>query len=148
MDVIIQIITAFIGSLGFGMVFNVRYRHLIPAALSGMFTWMVYLATAKITGTIFLPSMLASAFAAMYGEILARIRKTPANQFLIIGLIPLVPGSTLYYMMSYAVQGDWVRSRWYGTQTVRYALGIAVGISLVWAFWDMVKRITERMKII
>lgn len=144
MDVIIQLATAFLGSLGYGLIFNVRRSHLIPAALSGLFTWAVYLAAAEVTGTILLPSILAGGFAAVYAEVLARIRKAPANQFLIIGLIPLIPGRTLYYTMSYGVQGDWLESRWFGIQTIQYALGIAAGMSLVWALWDMARKIEEK----
>ncbi len=42
-------------------------------------------------------------------QILARVKKTPAQQYLIVGLIPLVPGATLYYAMSAVVQQDWHR---------------------------------------
>ncbi|HJA71539.1 MAG TPA: threonine/serine exporter family protein [Candidatus Lachnoclostridium stercoravium] len=146
MDVTIQIIAAFVGSLGYGIIFNVRRGHLISAAFGGMLTWAVYLISAAVTGGIIAPSVIGGAFAAMYAEILARIRKAPANQFLVVSLMPLVPGRALYYTMSCAVQRDWLESRYYGTQTLQYALGIAAGMCLVWAFWDMARKIAEKKR--
>lgn len=140
-SIIVQIITAFIGSLGFGLMFNVRFKHLIPAALGGIFTWSIYLAAEYITKTVLGPTIIASAFAAIYAEILAKTRKSPANQYLIVALIPLIPGSSLYYTMSYAVQSKLAQFKWYGFRTFQYAIGIAIGISLVWALGDMTRRI-------
>ena len=44
-------------------------------------------------------------------------------------------------MMHYAVQGDMMLSQTYRELTIQYALGIAAGISLVWAVVDMLHKI-------
>ena len=48
----------------------------------------------------------ATIMASLYSEIMARIRKYPAISYLIISLVPLIPGSGLYYTMTYAVGGN------------------------------------------
>lgn len=40
----------------------------------------------------------------IYAEIFARIKKTPTSTFLIVPMIPLIPGGVLYYTMSYALK--------------------------------------------
>ena len=129
---VIHLLTAGIGALGFSLLFNVR-RDLLPAAaFGGLADWGVYmLAEWFFGGGVFLPSVAAAAFASLYSEVMARMEKAPATVFYIPALIPLVPGGSLYYTMSYAVMGDWDQVRSYGSSTLYCALGIAVGMSLV-----------------
>ena len=89
-------------------------------------------------------SAIAAAFAAIFAEIVARIQKAPSSQFMIIGLMPFVPGASLYYMMSSIVLGDVEKSGYYGNRTAAIVLGIAVGITLTWAFYDVIQRLVRR----
>ncbi len=66
---------------------------------------------------IFFPSLAASAFGALYAEVLARWLKAPSTLFFIVAMIPLIPGSTLYYSMSCAVYGQRAQASIYGLQT-------------------------------
>ncbi len=93
----IQLAMAFAGSLGFCMMFRLRAGLLVPASLGGLFCWAIYLTETQYVEGIFLPAFLASAFAATYAEVLARKLKAPATLFLIPAVVPLVPGSGLYY---------------------------------------------------
>lgn len=93
---------------------------------------------------ILLPTLTAAAFAALYAEFLAWFMGAPATLFLIPALlIPLVPGRPLYYAMYYAVQQDMDLSADFARQTALYALGIALGASLVWALADMRRHLKQ-----
>lgn len=93
------LLTALLGSAGFALLFNVRKQLLPLAALGGALCWGAYLLAGVWTQSVFVQSFAASAVTAVWSEILARVKKTPAQQYLIVGLIPLVPGATLYYAM-------------------------------------------------
>ena len=82
-------------------------------------------------------SFSASAVTAVWSEILARVKKTPAQQYLIVGLIPLVPGATLYYAMSAVVQQDWAQAQFQGYRVTAFVLGIAAGVSLTLSLFEM-----------
>ena len=125
MSILIQLLTAFLGSLGFALLFGVRPRHLVLAALGGMLAWGVYLAMDLWLGMPFLSCLTASVFAVVYAEIMARVRKIPALLFTVPAIIPLVPGRTLYYAMSEAVRGDLAQAKAYGSETLLAALAIA-----------------------
>ena len=43
-DIIIQIATSFFGTLGFGILFNIRKKHLALAAIGGALFWGLFLA--------------------------------------------------------------------------------------------------------
>ncbi len=139
-EVIIQLVSGCMGSLGFALVFQLRSKMLLPAALGGLLSYGVYLVCANLSEDIFLSSMVSSAFSTFYAEIMARIMKAPATIFFIPAIIPLVPGSTLYYTMSYAVQNNWPLVKQYGFLTIRYALGISAGVSLIYAIFMMCTR--------
>ena len=128
-EISVQIIMAFLGSLGFAMMFGLARRHLLTASLGGMLAWGVYLAMLAWKKNVFLACLTASIFAMIYSEFLARLHKTPATLFIVPAIIPLVPGSSLYYTMSYAVRGDVENAKLYGHQTVIWVLAIAAGIS-------------------
>ena len=88
----------------------------------------------------FFPSLAASAFGALYAEVLARWLKAPSTLFFIVAMIPLIPGSTLYYSMSCAVYGQLAQASIYGLQTFQCALGIGTGMSIVWALCDFSRK--------
>ena len=86
-EAVIQIICAGLGTLGFALFFQVRRQHLITASLGGALSWLCYLAVREICASVFLSSLVASAVICLWSEAMARIRKAPANVFLIPGIV-------------------------------------------------------------
>lgn len=142
-EIMIQLFVALTGSWGFATAFGVRQKHAVPASFGGLFGWMIYLTVEGSGQGIFISCFLATAFVAFYAEVLARILKAPATLFLVSSFIPLIPGSTLYYTMNNTIARDWEQMRYYGNRTWQYALAIAGGISLVWAFTYMLTQIRK-----
>ncbi|MEF2675058.1 MAG: threonine/serine exporter family protein [Eubacteriales bacterium] len=139
----IQIAGAFVGALGFALVFRLRKGLLPAAAIGGMLEWTIYLISYNLIGgtAVFWPSMIASLFCSLYSEVMARKMKAPSTIFLVPGLIPLIPGKNLYYVMSYAVQNDWKQMQYNAAQLVQFALGIVAGAAVIWVLVDFIRRI-------
>ena len=89
MQNVIGLLTALLGSAGFALIFNVRKQLLPLAALGGVVCWGVYLLAGCATKSVFLQSFAASAATAVWSEVLARVKKTPAQQYLILRLLPV-----------------------------------------------------------
>ncbi len=138
-ETIVQLVTAFLGSLGFSLLFGMRRRHLLLASLGGMLAWGVYLLAdhARWIEGDFIPYLLASAFAVLYAELMARLRKCPTTLFVIPAILPLVPGGSLYYAMSYAVRGQMGAAGQYGLRALKLGLAIAAGISIMVALREI-----------
>ena len=81
---ILQFFAAFIGAAGFGFLFHLQFKHIFPAALGGVLTWVIYVIATTWGFDVFISSLFASAFAAIYSEVIAKIRKAPTTLFLII----------------------------------------------------------------
>ena len=57
---VIQLIAALVGGVGFGLLFGMHPRHLLPSALGGVLAWAIYLGLVKLTGIV-LHSLCSSA---------------------------------------------------------------------------------------
>lgn len=138
---IIQLITSFLGSLGFAVIFNLRKKYIISASIGGFVCWGAYLLTGLFADGVFLPTLVASAAATLYAELLARFLKVPAIVIFVSAIIPLIPGSSLFYTMSNIVSGEIALFKEYGIETILFVLGITSGISIIWSLWYMLQKI-------
>lgn len=149
MDIIyIQLITGFLGTLGFALIFNVGRKHIIQASLCGFFGCGIYLLCVEVLKIdVLFSNVIASAFCALYSELFARILKTPTTVLFIPGIIPLIPGGALYNTMYAAVFEDWALVKQHGMVTLQTALGVAVGYSLVSAILYVLMNLARRKAI-
>ena len=128
---LIGLISSAVGSLGFALIFRVRPKYLVPASFGGMLGFAVYFLFDMLGFHIFATNFLAALAAAIFSEICARVLKAPAVVFSIPCIIPLVPGSLLYYTMSHLLDGKYTEAFSYLTKTLLTALGIAGGLIVV-----------------
>lgn len=124
-DWLLQLITAFTGSLGFAVLFNVQSARLFWAGLGGMAGWAAYLVFGVWTESDVIRFFLASVVFTLYSDPLARLKKTPITVFLVPAAIPMVPGASLYRSMSFAVSGQWN----FFAQQILYTLLLAAAIA-------------------
>ena len=95
-----------IGCLGFCIVFNIHGRGMVLCALGGVLTWGIYRVCVGWVSSDLVALFFATLFAAIYSEVMARVRRCPAIAYLVIAIFPLIPGAGVYYTMNYAVQGE------------------------------------------
>ena len=122
---------AFIGCVGFSLLFNIHGPGGLLCALGGILTWAVYLIGLEMGFGAVQSYFWATVFASIYAETMARIRKYPAISYLVVGLFPLIPGSDVYYTMNYAVRGNAEMFNRHGMFTAAVAGVMAVAILLV-----------------
>lgn len=127
----LQIITGMLGTVGFSVLFHVRGKKLIPIALGGAISWAVYLLVVHFYHNSTLGLLISTAVLGLLAEIFARLFKAPAILFLVPMLVPLIPGSTLYYTTRHLVLGNTAHFTQYGNQLLLEAGAIAFGIILV-----------------
>ena len=130
MEWMLPCLYAFLGCGAFCFIFELRrWWYILSASVTGAVAWLVYLSLSNLTDVN--RYLLATIAAAILSEIFARLYKTPATVFLIIGIIPLVPGGGIYYTMEALINGDLSLFVRYGMETAASAGAIAVGCSLV-----------------
>lgn len=121
---------AYIACLAFSFIFNLRGKFIALAPLGGSISWIVY-NLMSFSGADLLQYFIATMAVSIYSEILARKYKAPVTMFLIIGLLPLVPGAGIYYTMEYCVAGNQIQFYSSLVHTLAIAGSLALGIVLV-----------------
>lgn len=123
---------AFVGSFGYCFLANIRPRKhmLFFASLGSGLCWGVYLLFNFLHNDI-LQAFLATTALTIYAEIMARVFKTPATVYLLISLIPLVPGGGIYHTMEHCINGDMMAFLQEGSHTFGIAGALALGILVV-----------------
>ena len=141
---IIQIITGFIGSLGFSVLFNIRGKRLIMAAIGGLLSWAMFLVFSRFINNEPINYFIVSLIISVYAEIMARLLKTPTTTFIAASLIPLIPGGSLYYTMAYAFEGDLQSFAERAVDTLKLAAALALGIIVATTIAKFISEINHK----
>ena len=128
---IIAVLSAVIGTVGFSLMLRLRKERLPVIAISTALCYAIYLLCLHFSVSDAMANFIASIFATFVSEFLAKHIKAPVTVFLTPTILPLVPGSSLYYTIEAFFQGN-LR----GTLTHFSALGrticaILLGIVIV-----------------
>lgn len=133
--IIMNFLFSFATTAGFSIFFNAPKKSLIPCGVVGGVGWCTYI---LMSDSVYFSSVFAmvvsSAVISLLSEILARKLKYPAINFIIPGILPIVPGIGLYNAMYALVQKDYSLAASTGTDTLLKSAGIAVGILIVTSF--------------
>lgn len=135
-----QAIAVFVGCCGFCILFNVHGRGCVLCIIGGVATWMLYLLWGALGCDIYAANLFAALFAALYAEVMARVRKCPSMPYLVITILPLLPGAGVYYTMSLGLEGNMMDAVAKGLETIGVAGALAVGILLVSSVFRILNR--------
>ncbi len=141
---LLQFCWAALSILGFSVRVNLKGWKLGYLALGGGLCWAFYL--------IFLhysESLLYSVFGSIilvctYSEIVARWLKVPVSVFVTCVIIPLVPGSSLYYAMQAYLAGDTAQASVQIYKVLLISGTIAMAIAVVSSVTNLVFRLINR----
>ena len=136
-EIFLPCLWAFLSSFVFCGIFNVKDKKIIFfSALGGGLGWFAYLISAPIASVV-VQNLIAAITVALYSEFMSRICKTPSTVFLVIGVLPMVPGGGIYYTMEYGVKGQTDLFIEKGLETLAVAGAIAIGVSVASAIFRL-----------
>ena len=137
-SIAIQCAAGLVGTLGFGLMFNMHGRGIPFALLGSVISWLVCSLCMRFGVSEPISYLIAAAASSLYAEIMARIRKFPATSYLLCALVPLIPGGGIYYTMDY-IRRNLLSEAWNkGMQTAAIAGSVAVGVLLVSTAFRMI----------
>ena len=139
----LPVLYAFVACLGFGGLYNLHGSPILWAAVGGALGWLVYLLTLLFAPDFF-AGFLSAAAVSFYAEVLARLQKRTVTTYLLIGIIPMVPGAGIYHTMEYCIQGDTALFISEGLHTLGMAGALAIGILVVDSTWRMIRLVLRR----
>lgn len=128
---LITCFVSFVACAGFVIVFNVHGSGSILCALGGAITWGSYCIALALGCQPLLCCFVATCVAAAFSEIMARVRKYPAISYLVISVLPLIPGAGIYYAAQQVIRGNMELGVAYALNTLATAGVMAAGILVV-----------------
>jgi len=128
---IVSFLIALVATLGYSIVFNVPKKYLHLSAIGGALGWLGYTALGSNVNSPVTSAFIASTIVAIYGELLSVRVKDLVTLFIIPGIIPLVPGSGMYYTMVAILEQEFQRAAVLGSETLFIAAAIASALIMV-----------------
>lgn len=141
MTIIAQLVTSFIASSGFGVLFGAPVKSLVQCGLVGMSGWILYYSLSQDMMDIVPATILAAILVSILSYFCSKIYKIPIIIFNVSGIIPLVPGGMAYNAMRHFVENDYTTAVELSAQVVFLAGGIALGLM----FSEVVKQISNKL---
>lgn len=139
-----QLITSFIASAAFGIIFNAPKNALVRCGLAGMIGWIIYIGLYEYTNDSVVASLIASFFIAIISQYYAKKHKTPVIIFNVSGIIPLVPGGLAYDAMRQVVENDYSAAIPLAAKAFMISGAIAIGLVLSEVINQIIRKAKQR----
>ncbi len=133
----IQVVMAAFACGGFCLLYNIRGPGIFICMAGGGVGWASYLLAKDVGASSLFTYFVSAAIVSLYAELMARIRKFPAFSYLVIALLPAVPGAGVYYTMELLLYENVDAALAKGVETAAIAGLLAVGVLLVSSLFRM-----------
>ena len=143
---VLELVFVYIACMGFGFIYHIRGKLLFIAPIGSSIIWAVELILKQTDLSVVVRAFLATIAAAVFCEITARILKVPVILFMVIAILPLVPGGGIYYTMEACIKSDYELFVNKGIETIGIAGAIAVAMLLVSTIFRMSTTAINRNK--
>ena len=130
-DLMLKAVLCVLGTAGFCVILHVSKSKFAIAVFGGAVSAFTAALFEYAGAGIFKSTLIAMIALCAFSEVAARVVKTQASVIMIPGSIPLLPGGSLYYMMSFLVHFNSEMFYYYARETVLTGLGIALGAVIV-----------------
>ena len=126
-----QAVAAFLGTLGFAILYGVDREQYLTSGIIGIAGWMVYLVTLRFASFSAPIASLAAAFGiSVLSRFAAVPNRCPAQIFIICGLFTLVPGAGVFWGSYYVTTSQFALGIQSGFMALKVAICIVLGIVL------------------
>ncbi len=141
---LMQFCWAALSILGFSIRVNLKGWKILLIAIGGGLTWAFYLIFLYFSKSLLFSVFCSVFLVCTYSEIMARLSKIPVSVFVTCVIIPLVPGSSLYYSMQAYIAGDSVVASQNLYKVLLISGTIALAIAVVSSITNLIFRMKNR----
>ena len=127
-QILFHMVFSFLSSISFAVICNVPRKSIPIGGIVGMCGWIGYWLLSSEGYGVFLSSVVCSLLLAFIGHIFARIYKMPLTVFYVPGLVPIVPGITVFQAFRLLTLHDYDGALIAFLNVGYCAVGIAVGL--------------------
>lgn len=138
----LQVVAAFVAASCYAVASHVPKFAILTAGVGGAAGWLTYLVIVRLNETPLLATFLAAFLVGTLGWGLARWQHSPVTIYILPGILPLLPGLTIYNGMLELSRNENVQGLLLLVQAMflggALAAGVALSNSLASAFWHKI----------
>jgi len=128
----VQAAAAFLGTVGFAVLYGVPRKEYVYASLCSTIGWMVYLLMVRLAGaTVVESTFVATLAVVLVSRFMAVFRRCPVIVFQICGVFPLIPGAGIFWTVYYIVNKQLSEAFASGFTALGMAVAIVLGIIFI-----------------
>ncbi|MDR6124986.1 uncharacterized membrane protein YjjB (DUF3815 family) [Bacillus sp. SLBN-46] len=143
LEILGQLITSFLATGAFGILFNAPKETLVKCGLIGMGGWLIYYLLERYSNDAIFATLAATIFIAVLSQELAKFYKTPVIIFSVAGIIPLVPGGLAYDAMRNFVENNYNAALGSAAKVLMLAGAIAFGLVFSEVINQVIRKINQ-----
>ena len=136
---VVPVVASYVSTMGFALLYNIHGKNIHIASVCGAFSYAVYLVVMQFTDS------LGGVAIAIYAELAAMIFKAPITVYLVPGIVPLVPGLTIYKAMEACLRGNLAVGGAGVVNTIKIGGAIALGLILTSYFFRLFRSIAQKL---
>ena len=141
---LIKLVSSFIGTFGFAIFMHAPRKAWLPASVIGGVAYLLYWALLQLGMYEPLAIFIGALLGSVLGQICARKMHMIASIFVLLSMIPLVPGLGLYRCMHYLAQEMYSAGADAGVRAMVDVVMIALGLAVGSFIFRMAVRATPR----
>jgi len=129
---VFQAIAAFVGTVGFAVLYGVPRSEYIHVGVCSAVGWMAYLVMLRLVGaTVIESNFVATIVVVLVSRFMAVYRRCPVIVFQICGVFALIPGAGIFWTVYYLVNKQPSEAFASGFTALGVAVAIVIGIIFV-----------------
>lgn len=128
MIILIQVIASFIGVVAISINFEIPKKYIWLVGLVGAIGWFTFLMCNYFNLPEILSYFISTLVVAILSMILSKVLNAVSTIFLIPGILPTVPGASMYKMIYYLINNNTAEATYYLLQAICIAAGMALAI--------------------
>jgi hypothetical protein len=137
---IIQTLGAFFAVISFAILIEIPKKLVVFAGLTGMVGCFVFLLAQNYYKSIVAVAFISSMVISLLSHIFARMLKSPVSVFFVAGILPSVPGGSIYRSVYYLIYNETERANFYFIETLQIAGAIALAIFITDSFFKVLPK--------
>lgn len=144
--IVVSMLVGLITTLGFSILVHVPAEDLLATALIGGVGWSAFMVCVTFfhMGDVE-ACFIGTCFIGILAGIASRGLKQAATVFTIPAIMPLVPGSRIFYTMAYLIAGDLKTAAIAGAETIFLAGAIAIGLLVTGAVINLIIAASKKL---
>ena len=144
---IVQALAAFIGTMGFAVLYGVPRSEYLHVGVCSALGWIVYLIMLRLTGaTIIESNFVATLAVVLVSRFMAVDRRCPVIVFQICGVFPLIPGAGIFWTVYYIVNKELSEAFASGFTALGVAVAIVLGIIFITSLPGSIFKISQKIR--